>query len=37
MNEGDHLIWSNYHLDLDDWREYLLVDNRKQANRNCIR
>ena len=27
MNEGDHLIWSNYHLDLDDWREDLLVDN----------
>lgn len=27
MTEGDHLIWSNYHLDLDDWREDLLVDN----------
>lgn len=26
MTEGDHLIWSNYHLDLDDWREDLLVD-----------
>jgi len=26
MTEGDHLIWSNYHLDLDDWREDLLAD-----------
>lgn len=23
MKEGDHLIWSNYHLDLEDWRDDL--------------
>lgn len=23
MNDGDHLIWSNYHLDYDDWAEDL--------------
>lgn len=23
MTEGDHLIWSNYDLDLDDWRDDL--------------
>lgn len=27
MTDGDHLIWSNYDLDLDDWRDDLLVDN----------
>ena len=27
MREGDHLIWSNHDLDLDDWREDLLEDN----------
>ena len=26
MNDGDHLIWSNYHLDLDDWRDELLEE-----------
>lgn len=24
MKDGDHLIWSNHDLDLDDWREELL-------------
>lgn len=23
MKEGDHLIWSNYHLDLEDWQDDL--------------
>ena len=23
MTDGDHLIWSNYHLDFEDWREDL--------------
>ena len=23
MTDGDHLIWSNYYLDLDDWRDDL--------------
>ena len=27
MVEDDHLIWSNYHLDLDDWRDDLLAEN----------
>lgn len=26
MTDGDHLIWSNYHLDLDDWRDDLLEE-----------
>lgn len=26
MTDGDHLIWSNYNLDLDDWREDLLEE-----------
>lgn len=26
MTDGDHLIWSNYHLDLDDWRDGLLEE-----------
>ena len=26
MVDGDHLIWSNYHLDLDDWRDDLLAE-----------
>ena len=26
MTGGDHLIWSNYHLDLDDWRDDLLEE-----------
>lgn len=26
MKDGDHLIWSNYHLDLDDWRADLLTE-----------
>lgn len=26
MTNGDHLIWSNYHLDLDDWRDVLLEE-----------
>ena len=26
MKDGDHLIWSNHHLDLDDWRDALLED-----------
>lgn len=26
MNDGNHLIWSNYHLDLDDWRDELLEE-----------
>lgn len=26
MTNGDHLIWSNYHLDLDDWRDDLLEE-----------
>ena len=26
MQDGDHLIWSNYHLDLDDWRAHLLEE-----------
>lgn len=26
MTNGDHLIWSNYHLDLDDWRNDLLEE-----------
>lgn len=27
MTEGDHLIWSNYYLELDDWRDDLLAEN----------
>lgn len=27
MTDGDHLIWSNYHLELDDWRDDLLTEN----------
>ena len=23
MTDTDHLIWSNYHIDYEDWREYL--------------
>jgi len=26
MKDGDHLIWSNYHLDIDDWRDDLLEE-----------
>ena len=26
MTDSDHLIWSNYNLDLDDWREDLLEE-----------
>ena len=26
MKDGDHLIWSNFHLDLDDWRADLLAE-----------
>lgn len=26
MTNGDHLIWSNYHLDIDDWRDDLLEE-----------
>ena len=26
MKDGDHLIWSNHHLDLEDWRDALLED-----------
>ena len=26
MQDGDHLIWSNFHLDLDDWRDALLEE-----------
>lgn len=26
MTDGDHLIWSNYHLDLEDWRDDLLEE-----------
>ena len=26
MTDGDHLIWSNYHLDLDDWLDDLLEE-----------
>lgn len=26
MTDADHLIWSNYHLDLDDWRDDLLEE-----------
>ena len=26
MTDGDRLIWSNYHLDLDDWRDDLLEE-----------
>ena len=26
MTDGDQLIWSNYHLDLDDWRDDLLEE-----------
>ena len=26
MQDGDHLIWSNAHLDLDDWRDTLLEE-----------
>lgn len=26
MKDGDHLIWSNLHLDLDDWRADLLAE-----------
>lgn len=26
MTDGDHLIWSNYYLDLDDWRDDLLEE-----------
>lgn len=26
MKDGDHLIWSNYHLELDDWRDALLEE-----------
>ena len=26
MKDGDHLIWSNFHLDLDDWRDALLEE-----------
>ena len=31
MRDGDHLIWSNYHLDLDDWRTALLEDHPDAA------
>lgn len=27
MTEKDHMIWSNYHLDIDDWRDDLLEEN----------
>ena len=23
MSDGDHLIWSNHHIDYEDWREYM--------------
>ena len=23
MNDSDHLIWSNYDIDYEDWREYM--------------
>ena len=23
MTDTDHLIWSNFHIDYEDWREYL--------------
>lgn len=26
MQDGDHLIWSNFHLNLDDWRDALLEE-----------
>lgn len=26
MKDGDHLIWSNYHLDIDDWQDDLLEE-----------
>ena len=26
MKDGDYLIWSNYHLDIDDWRDDLLEE-----------
>ena len=26
MKDGDHLIWSNFHLDLNDWRDALLEE-----------
>lgn len=26
MTDSDHLIWSNYHLDIDDWRDDLLEE-----------
>ena len=27
MTEKDHMIWSNYYLDIDDWRDDLLEEN----------
>ena len=26
MTDTDHLIWSNYHIDYEDWREDLEAD-----------
>lgn len=26
MKDGDHLIWSNFHLDIEDWRDALLEE-----------